>query len=90
MSRSDSERLAYGRGYNAGASRRWPDHKPPRPPNEVVAKLMDALQDISDAVDNMCATFPEDDPLVAQMWPLVDKSRDALASVTQWLKDQAP
>ena len=79
------ETLAYGRGYNAGAARKWPAHKPPVPPEPVVAELMRALTALRDKYDAMLATMGPDPELEAEFGPAIDAADAATAKVTEWL-----
>ena len=78
-----AEKLSYARGYQRG--RNWPLHKPPEPPEEVVAELMRALRILRDECDAVCATFGEDDELVVRISPFIDRADRALSLVGEYL-----
>ena len=78
------EKRAYGRGYNA--RNRWPEHRPPCPPNEIVAGLMEAIRKLRDAVDSYLATIDEDDELQDMLGPAIDDVDCAMVKLSRWLK----
>lgn len=82
--RTEDEKRAYAKGYNAGRRNDWPAHRPPVPPEPVLAALVKALSDLRDGVDGACATLDESDELTAQLSPLVDAANDALVGLTEW------
>lgn len=81
--RTREEKLAYAKGYNARA--KWPLHKPPMPPEPMVAKLMTALTNLRNAVDGELAKFGEDDPIGEILGPRIDEADEALSDVGTWL-----
>lgn len=81
------ERLAYGRGYNTGAAGRWPAHKPPHPPEPITRALIEALQELRDAYDGLCATLDESDEIVALLDPSISQADEAMEKVTIWLRE---
>lgn len=81
------ERNAYARGYNTGVTGKWPEHKPPMPPDENVAALITALRNLIEAVDSELATFMPDDELVVSLKPHLDKADGVLVSLTSWIRD---
>ena len=83
MAMTDGERRAYQRGYNRARS--WPDHRPPQPPNEIIAELMKAATELRDRVDGIFATFEEDDPIQAQVNDAIEPLDRAMKAVTKWL-----
>lgn len=81
---TDKEKRAYGNGYAAGIRGRWPAHKPPLPPKEIIADLLLALREIRDHLDGELATI--DDPeWEAAFGPIIEKADAAAESVTEWL-----
>lgn len=86
MAMTDAETRAYARGYNRGA--RWPEHRPPSPPEPIVARLMEAATNLADAVDGELATLLEDDPWQQKLGDPMDELRAAMVEVTRWLKQQ--
>jgi hypothetical protein len=84
---NDDERRAYARGYNAAKSNRWPEHKPPAPPEPIIRKLLDALCGLRDAADAICATLDGNDEFVVRLGPWVDSADEATTSVTWWLRE---
>lgn len=81
---------AYMRGYSAGSSKKWPAHRPPHPPNELVAQLMRAAEKLRDEADDICSILLPDDEFVTKLSPGIDDVNTALKAVTQWLLDQKP
>jgi len=79
--------LGYSRGYNKGA--KWPDHRPPRPPDEHVANLMDAATDLRNRVDGYLATISEDDELQDELGMGLDAVDNAMVSIGAWLKHES-
>jgi hypothetical protein len=63
----------------------WPAHKPPEPPNEIVANLLLALREIRDELDGALATI-DDAEWEAALGPIIDKADAAAEAVTEWLK----
>lgn len=88
MPMTEGERKAYQRGYCRAAT--WPDHRPPRPPDPTIRKLMDALRGLRDCADTLCATLEEDDDFVKQFDGPIQKADDALIEVGEWLKSSIP
>jgi hypothetical protein len=79
---------AYSRGYSRGyLSNRWPEHKPPTPPDPIIAELMDALRSIRDACDALCATIEPDDFFSLQLGPQIERADGAMRAVSAWLKE---
>lgn len=68
MSMTDSEKRAYGRGYNTRASQ-WPKHKPPIPPDPIVGAMVSALRELRDEIDSQLAMFDDNDPLEIALAP---------------------
>jgi hypothetical protein len=83
---TDPEKRAYQRGYYAGSSGRWPEHRPPLPPGEVLAPILQAARALRDGVDGELAKFGPDDDLATVLGPLVDALDAALAGLSRWLK----
>lgn len=80
------EMLAYQRGYNKGAHRRWPAHVPPLPVDSpLVADLMRALSDLCDTADGQLAQFGSGDPMAEMIYPKIDRARAAMAEITKKL-----
>ncbi len=82
------EQRAYSRGYQAGIRGRWPEHKPPEPPNEIIAGIMHATSELRDAVDSQLAMFGDDDEINIALNPKFAAFDEAMATVTQWLKSE--
>jgi len=82
---TNEEKRAYQRGYAAGLRGKWPAHKPPEPPNQIVASLLLALREIRDHLDSELAAIC-DPEWEAAFGPIIDKADDAAESVTEWLK----
>lgn len=79
-------RNAYSRGYNAAATNKWSQHKPPFPPEPLVRSLMKAAMELRDAVDGQLAHFEPDDPLEAALGPKIQEVDEAFAAISKWLK----
>lgn len=82
------ERLAYQKGYSTGITGRWPSHKPPYPPCEVVAELVKASRELRDAADGLCATLTPEDEFSQALEPRIDRLDEALQKVTAWLAEK--
>lgn len=82
-----ARRNAYARGYAAGRRGAWPEHRPPQPPNEVIAKLMAAARKLRDAVDGELAALLPDDEWQRTLGEPVDAVDEALTAVSDWLKN---
>lgn len=78
------EKLAYQRGYQRGLQGRWPAHRPPEPPNQIVAALLLALREIRDHLDGELATIG-DSEWEAAFAPIIDRADAAAELVTAWL-----
>ena len=79
------EKLAYGRGYNTGAAGRWPEHRPPAPPDPLVAELMRAATSLRNAVDGELATLDEEEPWQKTLGDPLDAVDAAMTAIGQWL-----
>lgn len=79
------EHRAYARGYQAGV--RWPLHRPPVPPEPVIAELVEALRALRDAIDNELSKFEENDPLNRALSPFIDRADHAQRGLALWLMD---
>lgn len=79
------ENLAYQRGYYARSTSRWPDHKPPLPPDSVIAEIITAAQQLRDGVDGELAKFEEDDPMAEVIYSHIERLDSALKAVSTWL-----
>lgn len=85
MAMSREERCAYSKGYNAG-SRHWPLHRPPEPPNVIVAELMRAAMKLRDAVDDQLAQLDPEDDWQHTLGDPMDEVTAALERVSIWLR----
>jgi len=81
---TQEEKRAYQRGYAAGIRGRWPVHRPPQPPNQVIASLLLALREIRDHLDSELATIDDAEWELA-FSPIINKADAAAESVTEWL-----
>lgn len=80
------EKLAYGRGYSAGAKgRHWPEHRPPMPPDEHVRKLLEALIELRNGAAGEIATFSGGDAIVVALAPLIDNASEAIDELSDWI-----
>lgn len=85
-----NERNAYSRGYQVGAER-WPAHRPPTPPDPVVAELVNAMLEMRDTCDAFRSTLSDDDEFGLEMESVIDRADAALTSISRWLRaDFAP
>jgi hypothetical protein len=80
------ETRVYAKGYNAGRANRWPDHKPPMPPNELLAELMRAASEVRDEMSGLLGSFDEDDD-IQKHGRGIDALDDAMTKLNAWLKD---
>ena len=76
----------YQRGYQHGA--RWPLHKPPFPPEPVIAELVSALRELRDAIDGQLSTFEPNDPMNAALSPYIERADKAQQAMALWLLDR--
>jgi hypothetical protein len=83
MAMNDDEKRCYARGYQRG--HKWPEHKPPTPPDAVIAGLVEALKDLRDECDAALAMFDPDDPLEKQIGPKIEAADDAMRALGRWL-----
>ena len=86
MSQTREERLAYQRGYHTGSKRAWPEHRPPTPPDEIVAALIRAGSALRDQADRTISTFDEGDVIVHELGPAIDAYDEAMAELGRWVK----
>lgn len=86
MAASTERQKAYARGYARGRSGRWPDHRPPAPPDEVLAPIVRAAQSLRDAADHICATISEDDEFALELAPCIDGFDSAMTKFGEWLR----
>ena len=77
------ERLAYQRGYSRG--HRWPEHRPPMPPNDVLAEYMMAMREGRDAIDMFQAALMPDDEWSKQLCPIIDRIDEAHEKLSAWI-----
>ena len=89
MTWTRAERLAYGRGYNAGRAGKWPGHLPPAPPEPVVRELMDAVARIRDAANDWRAQISPDDEWVTALDDMIDAADAGVSAVSDWLLEAA-
>lgn len=80
---TDGERKAYARG---ATNRNWPAHKPPLPPEGMVAEMMKAGQALRDASDTLCASISANDEWALKLDPLIDAWDWQMKALTEWLK----
>lgn len=80
-----AERRGYQRGYSNSCKPRWPEHRPPEPPNEIVAGIIRTTRALRDGVDGYLATIDPDDEIEKQLGPLVDAVDASLIAVSNWL-----
>jgi hypothetical protein len=79
------ERKAYARGYQV-AGHKWPAHKPPTPPDPVVAELVEAMREMRDTCDAFRSTLCKDDEFGQSLELVIDRADAALTAVTRWLR----
>ena len=84
--KTPEERNAYAKGYYAGCRNRWPAHRPPTPPNGLVAGLVDAAMNLRDAVDSYLAVSDEEDELQKTLGNPMDEVTDAISRIGDWLR----
>lgn len=84
MTMTDSERRAWGRGYNTGA--KWPPHLPPQPPNEIFAAVITAGRNMRGFLDTQIATGGHEE---SECGPYIDDFDRAMEQLGIWLKQNA-
>lgn len=77
------EKLAYQRGYNRGC--RWPEHRPPTPPDKLMSAVIEAARKLRDAVDGELATLGEDDEWQETLGGPMDEFDHAMTKLSYWL-----
>lgn len=82
----DDYKRGYSRGYNAGISNRWPEYKPPTPPDEIVAELIHVSRILRDRYDYLCATFSEEDQAVREISPAIEEFDALMVKISKWLR----
>lgn len=90
MAMTLEETRAYSRGYSAGVKKQWPLHRPPEPPNELVASLMNAALNLRDCVDGELATIEQNDPWQKTLGNPMDALDQAMEAVGIWLTNPPP
>ncbi len=93
MPMTSEEKLAYSRGYYSGAKNNWPNHKPPHPPVEVIAQLMEAAQNLRDKVDGFVSTHGAGDDECREyeeekFGDGIDLVDEAMGAISIWLKEE--
>jgi len=83
---TDGERRAYQRGY--ARNHRWPEHRPPTPPDPLVRDLMEAATFLRDTVDNFCALLEPEDEWVEKLGPGIDRLDEAMTRLGLWLVEK--
>lgn len=83
--RSEDYKRGYSKGYSA--SWKWPDHIPPRPPDSVIAGLMDAATRLRNEADDLCAMFGPDDDVTKQLGFAIDALDEAMRLVGVFVKE---
>jgi hypothetical protein len=86
MSAASETQKAYSRGYWRGSRGAWPDHRPPAPPNEIIAAIVCAAQNLRDAADGVCAVLMEEDEFATQLAPRIDDFDTAMTRYGEWLR----
>lgn len=88
MSELDIEKKrAYARGYNAGS--RWPDHRPPIPPNDIFKDFVERVYTLRDEVDRLLSSLDEDDPIWDGLRDCVDSVDEGFKNIGKWLKSDS-
>lgn len=77
----------YGAGYYRGGQNRWPLHRPPHPPQEMVRRLMETAMALRDAVDGELAMLDEEDPWQEKLGEPMDRVTEAFEVIGRWLKN---
>lgn len=81
------EKRYYARGYNRGAAGRWPEHRPPAPPDAYVARLLQQVRELRDAADTVCSTLCEDDEFVVILGAKIDAIDAELSRWSHWIRN---
>lgn len=82
------EQRAYGRGYYAAASRRWPAYAPPHPPQAEVQALFDAAKELNDAAVAVLSVIIPDEPVFIELQKRQGEMDAAFTKITDWLLNQ--
>ena len=79
------EKRAYSRGYAAASRHAWPEYRPPHPPVEVIAQLMESAKALRDAVDTELAMLDPEDPWQESLGTPMDAVDESMIAVSVWL-----
>ena len=77
----------YSKGYSAGSFRKWPEHKPPKPPIHMIMKFLEAGDLLRNKADGICSQLTDDDDFVLELGPAIDDWDLASRNLTAWLKE---
>lgn len=85
---TDELTRAYLKGYYAGSRGRWPNHKPPNPPQEQVLALFVAAKDLADAANDVLSVIIPDEDIFIALKNQLDSVDSAFSEISKWLRDQ--
>lgn len=85
---TDYKRI-YMRGYNAGSRTAWPEHKPPAPPEAVIAELIETGRALRDRLDTLLSQgYFEEGSERRSMDAEVEAFDKAMGNLSRWLKEE--
>lgn len=87
MSKTTELSKAYSRGYYAAVNRYWSKHKPPEPPNKVLANILASFVALRNQIDGEMATFEEDDEMVLRLDPFISRADESFIELSDWLAE---
>jgi hypothetical protein len=82
------EQNAYSKGYAAGSRGRWPLHRPPLPPDEIVRAIVEPARALRDAADSLVAILDEGDEFAKKLGPPIDAFDEAMTRLGLWLVER--
>ena len=78
----------YLRGYWAGLRHKWPEHRPPMPPKQIVAEALQAAIGVRDALDGLIASFEEGGEEEIKYGKYIESFDESMKKITAFvLKD---
>lgn len=95
--RTEKEQQAFDLGHKAGYSKgysraysmrssQWPAHKPPSPPQERIAAMLESARALRDEAATQIATFEECDPMSQAIAAKIDAFDAEMRRWTEWLR----
>ena len=87
MTKKTDIQKEYLRGYWAGLRHKWPEHRPPMPPKQIVAEALQAAIGVRDALDWLLATFEENGDEEMKFGKYIDTFDESVSKISEWLKE---